>query len=232
MMTLKQAKAIAGQLGQASKMPGWTYGLPAAKAQWVPALCQERGWTIPPQYGCMFGSLLSEIDGSPCFVCYADDKGNYNYPSVHVGQLKRCIGVFNPLWRDAMVRLIGHYTDPDEPHFRWLDSGDLLNAKMLADIIWIAEQLKWVKFWLPTQERRLVSKLDKVPPNLAIRMSSPSINEHKVQTFRDFISSSSISNTGDHTCPSDQYDNTCGPCRACWDPAHSHTIYKEHDRHG
>jgi hypothetical protein len=228
-MTLKQAKAVAGVLGSTTKMSGLlSYGLPAAKAQWVPHLCRERGWPIPPQYGCMFGSLLSELEGTPCSVCYADERGNYTYPSLHVGQLKRLIGVFNPLWPEAMVRLIGHYAKPSDPYFRWLDSGDLLNAKMLADIIWIANQLKWITFWLPTQERRLVSKLDKVPSNLIIRISSPSLNEHKVKTFRDFIKSSSISNTGDHNCPSEHYGNTCGPCRLCWDPAHNHTIYKEH----
>ena len=227
-MTLKQAKAIAGELGNPSKMPGFSYGLPAAKASWVPALAALRGLPRPPQYGCNVGSKLSKIEGTPCFNCYADDRGNYTYPSVHIGQLKRLVGVFNPHWRYAMVRLIGHYVDPQEPYFRWLDSGDVINAKMLEDIIWIATQLRWVNFWLPTQERGLIRNLESVPSNLAIRLSSLYKDVHKVQTFKDFIKSSSVSTDGNHDCPSEDYDNTCGPCRACWEPTNEHTIYKEH----
>ena len=40
-MLVKEAKQIIGSLGNPSKMPGLSYGLPAAKASWVPQYCDK-----------------------------------------------------------------------------------------------------------------------------------------------------------------------------------------------
>lgn len=237
-MLVKEAKAIIGSLGKPSKMPGFSYGLPACEAKWVPEFCRNLNLPIPPHYGCDFGSLLAKNPNSPCHNCYADNRGNYTYESLKHGQLLRLIGTYHSLWKDAMIMLIDRYIDPSEPYFRWLDSGDLPHKKMLHDIVEIANALPHVKFWLPTQERRLVSKFlryNKKPDNLCIRISNVRKDSHAPEsttTFKFFaknvITSSSISTENKHDCPSDQYDNTCGPCRKCWDTGNEHTIYKLH----
>ena len=228
--TLKQAEEIAGVLGNVHKMPGYSYGLPANRGPYVPAVCNEKGWTIPPQYGCNFGAKLAKKEGTPCFNCYADERGNYTYPSVHVNRTKHAVAIFHPLWKYAMVKLIGHRINPLDPYFRWVDSGDVVNAQMLEDIFWIARQLPTIKFWLPTQERKIVKDVlsrTSVPDNLCIRISSAKVDNHNVKE-RGNLCSSSVSTTGNHDCPSELHANTCGPCRACWDTEHKHTIYKEH----
>jgi hypothetical protein len=243
--TLKEAKEIAGNLGQPDKMPQYAYGLPANEGSYVEGICKERGWPVPPKnasgtYGCGIGSKLSKCPDSPCFNCYADERGNYTWPSVHINRTKHAVAVHHPMWKYAMHKLIKHYVDPSDPHFRWLDSGDVVNEQMLLDIIWLAEQLPRIKFWLPTQERKIVwtvlhnRGLIPLPDNLCIRISSTTKNKHYVPigdyflTVRGKLCSSSVSTTGDHDCPSEQYNNTCGRCRLCWDTSHLHTIYKEH----
>ena len=238
--TLKEAKEIAGNLGQPDKMPQYAYGLPANEGYYVKGICKERGWPVPPMYGCGVGSRLSKQFGTPCFNCYADERGNYSYPSVHINRTKHAVAVYHPMWKYAMHKLIGHYVPLYDPHFRWLDSGDLVNEQMLLDIIWLADQLPRIKFWLPTQERKIVWTVlhnrghIPLPDNLCIRISSTKLNNHYVPigdyflTVRGKLCSSSVSTVGDHDCPSEQYNNTCGPCRLCWDTSHLHTIYKEH----
>ena len=104
--TLKQANNIAGSLGNPSKMPGMSYGLPAAKAKFVPDICLERDWQVPSKYGCTIGQILSKVKGSTCNICYADERANYGYPSVQIAQTKRVVGVHKPEWVDAMVYLL------------------------------------------------------------------------------------------------------------------------------
>ena len=81
-MLVKEAKAIIGSLGKPSKMPGFSYGLPACEAKWVPEFCKNLNLPIPPHYGCDFGSLLAKNPNSPCHNCYADNRGNYTYESL------------------------------------------------------------------------------------------------------------------------------------------------------
>jgi hypothetical protein len=101
--TLKQAEAITGSLGKPSKMPGMSYGLPASNAGFVPAICKQRGLPVPLQYGCRVGSVLARIPGTPCYGCYADERGNYTYPSVQIAQTVRLVGLYHPQWVEAMV---------------------------------------------------------------------------------------------------------------------------------
>lgn len=109
--TLKEANAIAGTIGNPSKMPGMSYGLPAAEAKFVPDICLAKGWMVPSEYGCSIGSILSKIKGSVCHTCYADDRNNYSYPSVHIAHTKRIVGIYKAEWVAAMVFLLGRTFD-------------------------------------------------------------------------------------------------------------------------
>ena len=232
-MLVKEAKEIVGSLGDPTKMPGFSYGLPACKASWVPEYCKKLNLPIPADYGCKVGQILSDLPNTPCFKCYADGRGNYSYESVKHGQLLRLIGTYHPRWKEAMIMLIDRYIDYDDPYFRWLDSGDIPHRKMLLDIIEIAKELPFVNFWLPTQERKQLHGIGKIPPNLCVRVSHIRLDDHDY-TSNTWYNSSSVSTEGhdylfdQFTCPSDQYSNTCGPCRKCWDTANRHTIYHIH----
>src|SRR5262245_12407093 len=68
-------------LGNPSKMPGKSYGIPAA--------------------ACVTGSKLHLIAGSVCEHCYALDHGRYAYPLVIECQYRRLDSITRPLWADA-----------------------------------------------------------------------------------------------------------------------------------
>ena len=65
---VKQATKITGELGKAGKMPCPTYNTPASM--------------------CKTGAKLRLVEGSTCYGCYAF-KGNYLYPDVQKGLMKR-----------------------------------------------------------------------------------------------------------------------------------------------
>ena len=234
LMTLKKAKETIGSLGEPSKMPGFSYGLPAADATWVPALAIKKCLPVPTQFGCMVGAKLAKIPGTPCFKCYANGRGNYQYDSLKYGQLKRLVGLtFNKLWSDAMVRLIDHYIDPKDPYFRWHDSGDLLGAWHLRLIIKIAKKLPHVKFWLPTQERKILNEVfkdgTKCPSNLIIRISHTRLDRFGTpQSNSGPYVYSGVTKSKDYTCHAPDNDNNCGDCRKCWDPSVPLVVYPAH----
>ena len=65
--SLKQAEEIAGTLGNPSKMPGSSTGIPAADGKFVEQICKDRGWQVPPQFGCTIGQILAKIKGISYF---------------------------------------------------------------------------------------------------------------------------------------------------------------------
>src|SRR3954452_16527897 len=124
-MTLNQANAIAGSIGYPSKMPGTSYGIPAA--------------------ACITGKILHAIEGSTCNKCYAL-KGNYIYESVQKAQATRLAGINHELWTESMVLLLEHAHGrlPNQrktknfvslpPYHRWHDSGDIQSRDHLSKI--------------------------------------------------------------------------------------------------
>ena len=222
-MTLKRAKEISGHrtgLGKPSKMPGHT--------------------TATSPHRCITGSKLAKVPGTPCFTCYAK-KGNYQFPDVKASHERRFQALTNPLWVDAMVRLIGHYTDPDDPYFRVHDAGDFQSVEHVLDWCEIARRLPTIQFWVPTQERGFIrrarNQLNKVarvysdrttdawPVNLVIRVSSTRIGQR--QSSGDWPTSSVDSHSG-YRCPAYSQGGKCGPCRACWDRKVPNIDYPQH----
>jgi len=211
--TLAEARAHAGSLGEPSKMPGMAYGLPAAF--------------------CNVGSKLAKKEGTTCSECYAL-KGRYVMPCVLKAQRNRAyLACFDPLWEDAMVYLIDHVPAARRGYFRWHDSGDLQSVTHLARIANIARRLPDIKFWLPTREYQVLRqflRLGAVPKNLIIRLSAPMIDGQPP-------TASYPTTSGVHSkkpaigwkCPAaEKYGNTCGPCRACWNPKVAHVSYPLH----
>ena len=203
--TVKLAKSIAGTLGNPSKMPGKSYGISALL--------------------CNIGQKLAAIPGSVCSDCYAM-KGQYPTPTVQLGHARRANGLSSISWRDAMVRLIKR---SDDPHFRWLDSGDLQSFQMLLDIVWIAEQLPEFLFWLPTREKKLVlqyqTNFGSFPKNLVVRLSAAMIDGQAPDYAGN---TSTVVTTTNYTCSAPDQDGKCVDCRDCWDAEIKNVAYLKH----
>lgn len=215
--TLKQAEAIAGTLGSPSKMPGAAWGISAT--------------------ACRRGRALAQIEGSVCQHCYAM-KGHYRYPGVQVSHQKRLLGLYHPLWVDAMVFMISRV---EEPFFRWFDSGDLQGLWHLEKIVAVCRRLPKVKFWLPTRELDILRAWrGPLPKNLTIRASGAMVDGHRPSGFP--TTSTVVSkahriawyalvadnNKAQHYCPAPLQNGVCGDCRACWDKAVKNTTYCLH----
>ena len=205
-MLKKDAKKIVHGLTRTSKMPGFSYSLPAD-------MCQT-------------GAKLRLVPGTPCFGCYAF-KGNYaRYPAIKAAQYRRLKSLENPLWVDAMVALVTGFEV-----FRWHDAGDLQSVDHLKKIFEVCERTPGTRHWLPTQERKyLPLPGSTIPKNLVIRLSSSRINGPEP---RAWTHSSSVVTDGSETCPAPKQLNKngkphCGSCRACWNPDVKHVKYGKH----
>lgn len=206
--TLKQAKAIAGSLGQPSKMPGLSYGISAKR--------------------CIVGAQLATIEGSVCHGCYAL-KANYSYPSVMKAHETRYESLDHPQWAEAMTLQI----DKSKTQwFRWHDAGDLQSFQHLLNIVKIAEALPLVKFWIPTREKKIVHQytdtFGEFPANLNVRVSAAMVDGAIPAGFANTSTVHEASEAKGTTCEAYKNKNKCGDCRKCWDKEVANVSYKKH----
>ena len=201
-----------GGLSKPSKMPCFSYSIPASK--------------------CHTGGKLREIPNSVCNKCYAH-KGYYAYPVVKNALQKRFDSLYLPEWVTHMTYLIENTNTSG--YMRFHDSGDLDSVKHFANIVQIANNLPHIKFWLPTKEPSFIRKFLKsgksIPKNLCIRLSASMIDgplpillakQLKVQL-------SGVSRNADVvTCPAPKQENKCLTCRLCWNCKVETVIYHKH----
>lgn len=203
-MNKKEAEAITGGLSSPSKMPGPAYSTPAS--------------------ACKTGARLAQIPGSVCHGCYAL-KGRYRFGNVQAAQARRLHALAHPQWVDAMVTLVGA-----EPYFRWHDSGDIQSVEHLRRICEVARRTPGTRHWLPTREKQILRAFLRaghtLPPNLTVRVSAAMIDGPPPGGF--FNTSTVVTDEAHVSCPSKSYGNTCGPCRACWDPQVQNVAYRHH----
>jgi hypothetical protein len=100
-MNANQRKLITGGLSKPSKMPGYSYNLPAIH--------------------CKTGSKLAQIPGTTCHGCYAL-KGRYRFPNVMDAMMRRLASITRPDWARTMAADINARKSR---WFRWHDSGDI-----------------------------------------------------------------------------------------------------------
>jgi len=220
-LTLKQANAIHGGLSSPSKMPGKATGLPAA--------------------ACPTGARLAAagING-PCTDCYAL-KNFYAMPGTQAAQARRLAALTDPRWIGAMVASVAR-----QAWFRWHDSGDVQDTAHAMRILDVVRQTPSTRHWLPTQEwgifRRLVRRGVTIPTNLMVRFSARRYGDKPRYNVWAHWSSvvtpaawdtlraaNAAGSTADgFACPSHDQGNACGDCRACWDPAVPHVVYRKH----
>ena len=197
-MKVTEAKQITGSLTRTSKMPGLSYSLPA----WE--------WKT--------GSKLRKVKGSVCSACYAL-KGNYTrYKAIKAAQYDRLEKIKNSLWVAAMVVQVKR-----QKYFRWHDAGDVQDLEHLNKIYSVCKLTPEVKHWMPTREAWIKNHLYNKPENLVIRFSPPMIGQRN-----DSWPNSSMVVESGATCPAPKQNNSCGDCRACWDPLVKVVSYGKH----
>ncbi len=210
--TTKALAEYVGGLSAPSKMPGYAYSLPARE--------------------CRTGSKLVKVAGSTCSGCYAL-KGRYLFPNVQAALYRRLESLGKPYWAEVMAELI---TRKRQTYFRWHDSGDLQSLEHLAAIAKVCQLTPAVKHWLPTREYRTVADYVAAaggfPANLNVRMSAHMVGG-AIPTFERLpvtVSSVSIgaAPADAHRCPAPHQGNSCGDCRACWNPSVRLVDYAKH----
>jgi hypothetical protein len=201
-MNKDELKQITGGLSKPSKMPGFSYNLPATK--------------------CITGAKLVKIPGSVCSGCYAL-KGRYRFPNVKDAMQRRLDSINHPLWIKAMATSI---LETKTGFFRWHDSGDLQSLDHLKKIFEVCNLTPGIQHWLPTRETSIIAciQADEVPKNLIIRLSAHKV-DGKASTFWPWTSTVV---TSEKTCPAAEQGNKCLDCRACWDRTISNVAYGKH----
>lgn len=219
--TMKQAWDYVGGLSNPSKMPGYSYGLPAEK--------------------CKVGSKLRKKKNSVCSDCYAL-KGQYQFPNVKEAQENRLQCIDKPYWTMAMVKLLlikqRNARKIDADYFRWHDSGDIQSVQHLLKIMEVVKATPSIDHWLPTREVGMVLKfLDQgntIPTNMIIRISAMFIGQQPMlhPLFKDVpgIAYSAVSLDGEGVieCKAYTRDGFCGPCRKCWKSEDTIISYPQH----
>ena len=199
-LSTKEALKLIGGLSKPSKMPGWSYGLPAKE--------------------CKTGSKLRLVPGSTCYNCYAL-KGCYVFKVVQDAQYKRLAATKHPLWVGWMQTVINSKKSKE---FRWHDSGDVQDEEHLMKIFAICRLTPSVKHWLPTREAWVKHFLPMCPKNLVIRFSAPMIDTPAPGTWPN----TSTVVTAGASCPAPLQDGKCNDCRKCWNKKISNVSYGKH----
>ena len=205
-------KALSFRLSSPSKMPGFSFALPAAR--------------------CNNGSKLRKIPGSVCRSCYAH-KGCY-------AKYKRVARVRNDNYSivsrtkslSSWARELSTFINAtNQAAFRFHDSGDLVSFEYLCAIVGVVRNSPNCKFWLPTKEYALVDRFIKsfgsFPGNLCVRVSSPMVGQGPL--FKYGCTSTVDSNSG-FNCPVTDGKDNCNKhnCRACWNNNVANVNYHKH----
>lgn len=205
----KEAWQRVGGLSAPSKMPCFSYSIPAKR--------------------CQMGGKLFKVKGSVCAFCYAL-KGRYLFPNVQNALERRFASLASENWVADIVCAIS--ANEKSGFFRWHDSGDLQGVWHLRKLCQVAEALPQIRFWLPTREYSFVSDFvkegGKIPANLTVRLSGYMLEGVAPEGLasRLGVCASSVS-SANWNCPSSKQGNKCQACRLCWDNTKTVT-YKKH----
>ncbi len=207
-----EAWRIVGGLSRPSKMPCYSWGIPAQT--------------------CQIGSKLMQITGSVCQSCYAL-KGYFRTHRVQRAYQRRMDLYGGPQWIEAMVKLIyWQAAETGEPFFRWFDSGDLQSVEMLRDIVAVAELTPEIQHWLPTREYATVQEYLRratLPINLTVRLSALLVDGAAPRHLGLPTSTVHTSTAPGFSCSArDEEPVNCRECRACWDGEVENVSYPLH----
>jgi hypothetical protein len=212
-MSKKVAATVCGTLTQTSKMPCKSYSLPTE--------------------ACITGFKMSQMAGSICSSCYANNGFYRVYANtIKPAQFSRLDSINDSNWVSGMVTMIS-----DDEYFRWHDSGDLQSVEHLEKIVQVASSTPTCMHWLPTREYSIIKDYirkhgrDSIPNNLKIRLSAMYPDKKVViPVSLQGIANVTVSNV--HTslvtlvnndlgnaCKASDQGGECRDCRLCWSDA-------------
>ena len=200
-MKVNEALKITDSFTKTSKMPGLSYSLPA--------------------WECKTGWKLSQVEGTPCFFCYAKKNNYVRYPAIKAAQYRRLEAIKHPEWVTAMAAVIKR-----QKFFRWHDAGDVQSKEHMQKIIEVCKLTPNTKHWLPTQERQYLPEPKEVPDNLVIRLSRSKIDGPVPAAWTH--DSGVTTDETKRTCPAPTQGGKCLDCRACWSKSVKSVIYGKH----
>jgi len=195
----------------------------------------EKSFNIPAQR-CKAGSHMVGVDGMICEDCYAL-KHRYAMETCSNAMENRYDFVMNNSFFVEIFTFI--ITRQIKKKFRWFDSGDIQDTKMLDNICNIARNTPHIKHWLPTKEWKIVKRYiyagNKIPKNLTIRLSALKINGRpptklakRLGLVTSTVVTSDVWETLAFKCPSSKQGNKCRDCEACWSNKVKDVSYKYH----
>jgi len=210
MITIDSLMDAVGGLSAPSKMPCFSYSIPAAR--------------------CKIGKKMRKVKGSICSICYALN-GRYGFANVQNALERRFQKITKKTWVADMIAAISRVEQSG--FFRWHDSGDLQSVAHLSRIVAICQGTPEIRHWLPTREYATVRKFleggGTIPSNLTVRFSALMIEGPAPESLarRLGVQVSGASESA-YSCPASKQGNICGSCRKCWDRTEFNISYKVH----
>lgn len=198
------------KLSRAGKMPCLSWSLQAIE-------------TCPGSIDTATGGLVPACQG-----CYATT-GNYRFANVKAPRIFNREDWKRAFWVADMVAAL-----QDEPFFRWFDSGDAYDLRLLRKIGDVITMTPNTMHWLPTRMhkfpkfRAMLERIGKLP-NAVVRFSNDGIHgETMAAEFQSTIVESDTGAAG--TCGAYARDGKCGDCRMCWDKSVPVIRYPQHGK--
>lgn len=162
-----------------------------------------------------------------CEVCYARS-GNYRFPVVRSVRDSNRADWTRPDFGQRVISALA-----SETRFRWFDSGDAYDLKLVDKIISIVKGTPNVKHWLPTRMwkfKKFKHKLEELSrlDNCVVRYSADNFDE--VLDFGHNATVLTKPNPAVYNCPAYKQGGKCLDCRACWDKSIPTIGYLGHGR--
>ena len=176
---------------------------------------------------CKTGSKLAKKKGSVCFGCYAL-KGCYQFPVVQDAMARRMEFFNSPNFIPIMVWLLSSLR---KKKFRWFDSGDVQSVLMALNILEICRLTPEVKHWIPSKEVKIwreVLKIEKLPKNVCLRISSPNIDQEPLKGFENTSTVHKDKKAFGLECIAYKQDGKCLDCEACFNKKVKNVSYPLH----
>ena len=176
---------------------------------------------------CKTGSKLAKKSGTVCNGCYAL-KGCYVFPVVKDAMARRLEFFNSPNFIPIMVWLLSSLR---KKFFRWFDSGDVQDVFMALNILEVCRLTPNIKHWIPSKEYKIwrqALKIQKLPDNVVLRMSSPNIDQEPLKEFQNTSTVHENKKAFGLECIAYKQDGKCLDCKACYNPKIKNISYPKH----
>tara|TARA_R100000008_G_C3565033_1_gene158608 strand:+ start:422 stop:1051 length:630 start_codon:yes stop_codon:yes gene_type:complete len=176
---------------------------------------------------CITGSKLAKIKGSVCHKCYAL-RGCYQFPVVQDAMQRRLDFFNDPNFIPIMVWLLSSLR---KKFFRWFDSGDVQGVIMALNILEVCKLTPDIKHWIPSKEYKIwreALKIQKLPDNVCLRMSSPNIDQEPLKGFENTSTVHENKKPFGLKCIAYEQDGKCLDCKACFNKKVKNVSYPKH----